>query len=644
MKGIKLSIYAAALCAMVVGCTKDFEGEISSDETTSTNRQTLIFKSPTDNTNTQVSSKLAVESDGAGGFAFAWEENDVITIYNADTDALVGNFTCDDAEEGTFTGDGLTDQGNYIAVYPAATNSTLANRDASKTYNARGVMTQEGSSPTHLRTYARMKTDSFVYTDGETPSANFSHEMVYLAVVYIIDEEKEALVTEDCFSLRLVYTGGKTSTYQYLAATDRPTSGIHTLYFMVHPDDLEIDTDTSTAISFLFRYYNYDEGTATNPNYYSATSTITKSLNAGEMWDIPLDALLTSSYSLIYTEDELQTYSNTYSTTAAHTGVLMRDITMTNSWTMSKSSTTTGLTGTFDGNGKSITNLKVEGGSSGYVGMFNRMSGTVKNLTLIDPSMSDTGTRVGAIAGQVIAAGSIVNCRVEGGTISGNGRVGGIAGENWGSIEGCYNSATISSSSSYIGGIVGAYLAYASSSIDKIVACVNEGMINQTTGSYAGGIVGSADSSTTVSNTAVPEIAGCINRGSVTVYSEYGGGIAGSMGINVSQQGTIVGCYNEGSISSTLSKTSLNPIIGNTYVADVSTETVSSDYQDAWAYTIENNYYLSTTAAGDVSYESGVTSVESLSGDNISAMNSAIASYGYKYELVGEELEIVAID
>ncbi len=93
--------------------------------------------------------------------------------------------------------------------------------------------------------------------------------------------------------------------------------------------------------------------------------------------------------------------------------------------------------GTFDGQGHSITGLIVTKSSS-YTGMFQAInaSGKVQNLMLIDASISGTGY-AGGIAGR--NHGTVQNCCVIG-TVSGSGYNGGIVGNNQpsGVVQRCY--------------------------------------------------------------------------------------------------------------------------------------------------------------------------------------------------------------
>ena len=124
---------------------------------------------------------------------------------------------------------------------------------------------------------------------------------------------------------------------------------------------------------------------------------------------------------------------------------------------------TKAFTGTFDGDGYTISNL-------GHA-LFNSVNGgTVKNVMLDVVSIS--GGNSGAIANQVTGTseklGCIYNCGVLSGSVSGSGYVGGIVGQLGDSnddncyarVINCFSYATVSGGSE-VGGIVG-YNSYAS--------------------------------------------------------------------------------------------------------------------------------------------------------------------------------------
>lgn len=120
--------------------------------------------------------------------------------------------------------------------------------------------------------------------------------------------------------------------------------------------------------------------------------------------------------------------------------------------------------GVFDGNHHTISNFTYvidankpleENGLWGdeYVGLFGHVRGPqaqIKNLGLINPTIypavtcTERVSKVGAIAGR-LSDGSITNCYVKGGTISGDVSVGGLVGSNLeGTLSNCYSTCNVS--------------------------------------------------------------------------------------------------------------------------------------------------------------------------------------------------------
>ncbi|MBR4152436.1 MAG: hypothetical protein IKT98_05700, partial [Selenomonadaceae bacterium] len=112
--------------------------------------------------------------------------------------------------------------------------------------------------------------------------------------------------------------------------------------------------------------------------------------------------------------------------------------------------------GTFDGQGHTISGLTYQTYShNNYVGLFGLVDtgGTVQNVTLINVNIWGNAERVGGIAGD--NHGTIQNCSVSG-TINGYINLGGIVGWNHtGSITNCTFSGTVNCNSYNAGGIAG---------------------------------------------------------------------------------------------------------------------------------------------------------------------------------------------
>ncbi len=118
---------------------------------------------------------------------------------------------------------------------------------------------------------------------------------------------------------------------------------------------------------------------------------------------------------------------------------------------------------TFRGNGHTITNLRIAN-TSGHTGMFASIGSgrTVRGLGLINPTVSGPGTGtpagVGALAGE--NNGTIVGCYSIGGTVSSSGidaLAGGLVGRNNSLVRTSYSTASVSSTGSFsnVGGLAG---------------------------------------------------------------------------------------------------------------------------------------------------------------------------------------------
>ena len=178
-------------------------------------------------------------------------------------------------------------------------------------------------------------------------------------------------------------------------------------------------------------------------------------------------------------------------------------------------------TGTFDGNGKTITGLTVTR-SNRYTGLFGFIKGTVKNVVLTEVNIT-SGTFVGGVAGWSFG-GNIENCSVSG-SVSGS-DVGGVVGyQQVGSITGCSSSATVKGTER-AGGVVGV----TNGGTTPLTACYATGNVtvenDGTSNAWAGGIVGMNGTGTLIACYAAGNVSGNI--------------VGGAVGVNYA---TVTACY-----------------------------------------------------------------------------------------------------
>ena len=108
-------------------------------------------------------------------------------------------------------------------------------------------------------------------------------------------------------------------------------------------------------------------------------------------------------------------------------------------------------TGTFDGQGHTISGLYCDANSRSYTGLFEYNRGIIQNVGIVN-SYFKSENSVGGVCGN--NENTIKNCYYTG-TVSGVDTVGGVCGYNSGTIENCYNTGTVSGTGNYVGGVCG---------------------------------------------------------------------------------------------------------------------------------------------------------------------------------------------
>ena len=119
-------------------------------------------------------------------------------------------------------------------------------------------------------------------------------------------------------------------------------------------------------------------------------------------------------------------------------------------WTPIGQSFTKAYSGTFDGQGHTISGLW-HWWSTDYIGLFGNNEGTIKNLGVVDSYLSGH-ENVGGVCGK--NGGSLTNC-YNTGNVRGNETVGGVCGgTNGGSFTNCYNTGNVQGKKN-VGGVCG---------------------------------------------------------------------------------------------------------------------------------------------------------------------------------------------
>lgn len=492
--------------------------------------------------------------------SFAWEQNDKLSLFNASTGKWIADCSITDITASKFLIDGeditVNDKGRYIAVYPAkgADEDTyesyiegVKSRITTSTQNA-------DNSSAHLKNMGWFTAE---FKGGEAAKLEYQNAIVEVSVVL-----DEAIVPT---SIQFVVDN---SSYE-LSLNNFVSASSFTAYLSVTPATLE-SAEQSVNISYdveSSKKFNLTAGVDYPKGVISTLST---------------ENMISASLTQIGTPTDLLTYLANPTADA----ILTADIDLS---TESDFTPTAYLTKEFNGNNFKISNLSVtvDGSEAGLFKGINS-GGIVKNLTLANPTVKAT-QYVGAIAGKIMAGGSIIDCKVTGADIYASNNIsGGVAGQSLGTITGTTFEGKVSSEKGNTGGIVG--ICSGDDTYYSIISnCSVNAEITHTSGENAAGVIGKStsvnvsDCTFSGSIVGVKNLAGisgynvttkitnCTNNAKITATGLNIGGIAA----NIDGATHIIGCVNNGELSS--SSNVVGGILGvSTVSGDTSAEATTS--------------------------------------------------------------------
>lgn len=218
-------------------------------------------------------------------------------------------------------------------------------------------------------------------------------------------------------------------------------------------------------------------------------------------------------------------------------------------------------TGTFDGSGKTISNLyiKTENQQAGLFGY--TFQSTIKNLTFENANVTNTELYTGILVGDAGYQTTLQNIKISTNkcqVIGGKDYTGGIAGKLDGNANNCVNYATVQGIKD-VGGLFGYY----DRAGNSMTACANYGKVTATSNTV-GGLVGYYSSGT---------IQDCANYGAVTGTDRVAG-MAGYV-----SQGKIQNVFSYGNVSATNSTQEVGMAFG--YSSKGTTEGMVAYYSGA---------------------------------------------------------------
>lgn len=243
-------------------------------------------------------------------------------------------------------------------------------------------------------------------------------------------------------------------------------------------------------------------------------------------------------------------------------------------------------TGTFEGNGYTISGLFINNSSTNddYFGLFGVIGGggNVTNLTV---EGSVTVNILEKFSGDLVIAGGVTgmnhgnvnNCiNKVNVTVTDNKTiytyVGGVSGVNYGNVCNCSNQVIITATAdaAQIGGVVGQ-----NQSNGSIEICNNTGAVNGTGQDiYTGGVAGRNFNT----------ISKCYNTGAVS--GTIAGGVAGANS-SANNSGTVTSCYNTGMVTASSEGATIGGVVG-------------ANSNGSTSGTVNGCYFLVGTAASGV--------------------------------------------
>ena len=266
--------------------------------------------------------------------------------------------------------------------------------------------------------------------------------------------------------------------------------------------------------------------------------------------------------------------------------------------------------GTFDGNGKTISNLYINA-ISDNTGIFGCLGyGSIKNITFGNAKVNSTGDNTGILAG---GAGSCIiediktlaSCSVEG-----IDNVGGIVGMAKGNISNCENHAAVKGAED-VGGIAGWY----DGSDNSITSCANYGVVTGS-GNNVGGMVGYFRSGT-IQNSA--------NYGNITGYKYVGNLIGDAIVCNLNN---VLGT---GNVTATSNKEYAGLLVGSINYASSSTASGILAYNSSAKLTInkieQTGNAVKAIGKGSLTYPDGKNEADVIKVFNPEQLKSGEVAY-----------------
>ena len=267
-------------------------------------------------------------------------------------------------------------------------------------------------------------------------------------IAVTIQKANNSYTTLPSAKTRLVYTGKE----QPLVNTGRAKGGT-VLYKLGSDGTYSSNVPTATEDGVYTVYYKVDE-----TSNYKAIAERSVSVTIGLPWGETADGskehpyIITSTLGLDLLAKKVNAGKTFYGSYFELGANITYNKSITNNYTPIGNYENS-FWGYFDGKGYTISGINIQR-ESGYQALFGSSDKTIQNVTLANSIISSTSSYVGGIVGY--AGGDIINCHVTADvTLNGKQNVGGIVGFTGSIIQGCTCAATVSAEKNQAGGIAG---------------------------------------------------------------------------------------------------------------------------------------------------------------------------------------------
>ena len=286
--------------------------------------------------------------------------------------------------------------------------------------------------------------------------------------------------------------------------------------------------------------------------------------------------------------------------------------------------------GTFDGNGHTIKNLKIDKSTTNHQGLFGYTgSGSeIKNIGIVDCDIKGRNSTGGLVG---VASGNVTNSYATG-SVTGTGNyTGGLVGYTSSIVSNCYATGSVTGTGNYTGGLVG--YAYYNSSVTNSYAT---GSVTGT-GSSTGGLIGLAQGTITNSY-ATGSVSGVETTGGLvgyvygTVTNSYATGSVTGTGyctgglVGYAYNSTVTNSYATGDVSGT-------SYVGG-LVGQLSKTSGTGDYDKLFSSGKVNGDEKVGCLIGGIVNTSNGTSFGTVNITNASVMKSGLDVIGFEGKYV----------